>query len=101
MALAAEDSPEGLISRISAVCGGLDRSWVDWWHSVLALMGAAHTPLLSDFIDKVHHAENCADPRIRASKDLGELHSPERWLVKQATDILKEAGQAWPSFPKP
>ena len=47
----------------------------------------------------VQYAEDCADPRVRRAKDLGELTDPGRWLSKQVMDLCRQAGARWGRFP--
>ena len=86
---------EALAARIEAASGD-DDVWMRWHKLALAA--------LSDYTHDVHaivkYAEDCADPRIRRAKDLGELKAPGRFIASRLARLARERGVTIPAMPK-
>ena len=72
--------------------------YCDWWRQVTRLMQR------HDGADALHealrHVEDCANPAIRAAKDLGALRAPGAYLASRCRDHLARHGLRLPPPPK-
>ena len=87
---------DGLVQRIEAVTN--EPAWAPWWRDTLHALAEAGGDL-GQVERHVQYAEDCADPRVRRAKDLGELAKPGRWLSKQVMDLCRSSGVRWARFP--
>lgn len=89
-------SVDGLVQRIKGIAR--EPAWTPWWRDTLQALADAGGDL-GQVERHVQYAEDCADPRVRRAKDLGELTDPGRWLSKQVMDLCRQAGVRWARFP--
>ncbi len=86
----------GLVERIRSLTGD-GAAAMAWWEQVLNSL----TPNgRCDLVAGLDYIAMCGDPVQRQAKDLGELHSPGKFLVKRVFEWGRRAGVRLPDFPK-
>jgi hypothetical protein len=70
----------------------------DWWREVARLMRCHDGAEV--LRETLRYVEDCADPAVRAAKDLGALRAPGAYLASRCRDHLARHGLRLPAPPK-
>lgn len=57
--------------------------------------------LLTELDECLHYARSATDPAQQATKGLGDMHSPGKWLVSRMTSLFHAKGIRMPKPPRP
>lgn len=82
--------------------GRFERSaaWLGWWRKWLNGALGSNPDGLTELLDALQYAANCADPLKRAQMGIGPLRHPDRYLTGRMTDFARSRGIDWPRYPE-